>query len=343
MLNVQMPVLSTRNALELCYDLSTAEKSSGMALDVSRITGYQPLAMLMSASSLRRYMTDNGISGSDVTLIYDANDTKNLSYGEHMGFYQSLGIELASKTAPSSTDTCIPIQKISIRELREAYIAQGRYLSTGEIVEREAGKLAKVLSQGNAEFQHILTYLIREMIRNIPEHAGTEDVWVCAQYWWTRGEAEVAILDEGIGVYESLRKNHSHREYVSDEREALRWAIRPGVSEAFAPARGQRDDDVWANSGYGLYMIKRICCALGGRLDFASKGAYLRCYSDGSTQAGHTSLPGTAIGIRLHPSRLKDAKRLIQEIGGDAVCEAKTIKNAFKEASIPSKGLMYEP
>ena len=56
-------------------------------------------------------------------------------------------------------------------------------------------------------------------------------------------------LDEGIGVYESLKQNRIHREYVTNNEEALRWAIKPGISVAFNPARGQRSQDTWANSG----------------------------------------------------------------------------------------------
>lgn len=342
MLNLRVPNLSTKNVLDWCYELSITENASGLLLDVSTVTGYQPLAMLMASSSLRRYMTANFLSGSDIRLLYDQNNTKNLHYGDHMGFFKAFDVELAQKTPATSSSTCIPIRKINLSALRDEYMEQGEFLSDGEIIEKEAAKLAEVLAQGQGEFKKILTYLLREMIRNIPEHAGSEDVWVCGQYWWTRDEAEIAILDEGIGIFESLSRNASHREYVSDEREALRWAIRPGVSESFSPARGQKSKGVWANSGYGLYMIKNICCKLGGRFDIASKGAYLRCYADGRTQAGFTSLPGTAVGIRLHPSRLKNMDALLTEIRISGAEEARTIKNAFKEASIPSKGLMYE-
>lgn len=341
MLNIQVPNLSTRNALDWCYELSTTENTSKLLLDVTNVTGYQPMAMVMATSALRQYMVANSLTGADVTLLYDENNTRNLSYGEHMGFYNAIGVELAQRSPAASTSTCIPLQKISLPALRAKYIAQGKFLYDGDIIELEAAKLADVLAQGQSELKKVLTYLLRETIRNIPEHSGTEDVWICGQYWRSRDEAEVAILDEGIGIFRSLSKNVSHRKYVLDEREALHWAIRPGVSEAFAPARGQRDMDVWANSGYGLYMIKNICCKLGGRFDIASKGAFLRCYANGRTKAGFTCLPGTAVGIRLQPSKLCSVNELLDEIRAAGISEAQTIQNAFKEASIPSKGLMY--
>ena len=45
--------------------------------------------------------------------------------------------------------------------------------------------------------QKLMTYLIREILRNIPEHAESHKAWICGQYW-SDNTAEIAILDEGI-------------------------------------------------------------------------------------------------------------------------------------------------
>ena len=97
-------------------------------------------------------------------------------------------------------------------------------MEQGDLIERKSDELAAVLAQGNRELQKMFRYLIREAIRNVPEHAGTNEVWICGQYWHNRDKAEIAILDEGIGVYESLKQNRIHREYVTNNEEALRWA-----------------------------------------------------------------------------------------------------------------------
>ncbi len=124
----------------------------------------------------------------------------------------------------------------------------------------------------------MLQYLLREAIRNIPEHAETDDVWLCGQYWHNRDLAEIAILDEGIGIFKSISHNQVHRAYISSNEEALRWALKPGVSVAFIPSRGQRDDDPWANSGYGLYMISEICKLTEGWFTLASGDDCIRVY-----------------------------------------------------------------
>ena len=41
------------------------------------------------------------------------------------------------------------------------------------------------------------------------------------QYWPTYELAEIAILDEGIGIYNSLVQNAAHKEYITNNQEAL--------------------------------------------------------------------------------------------------------------------------
>ena len=61
-----------------------------------------------------------------------------------------------------------------------------------------------------------MTYLIREILRNIPEHAEESSAWICGQYWNDQ-TAEIAIVDEGIGIKKSLQRNSIHRAYATDD------------------------------------------------------------------------------------------------------------------------------
>lgn len=62
-----------------------------------------------------------------------------------------------------------------------------------------------------------LTYSVRELMRNVVEHSEAKQFGICAQYWPTKGRVEVAILDRGIGLRESL-KNNPHLD-VTDDKE----------------------------------------------------------------------------------------------------------------------------
>ena len=121
--------------------------------------------------------------------------------------------------------------------------------------------------------------------------------------------------------------------------DALQWAIKPGVSRAFDPAKGQKSRDDWANSGYGLHMISEICRASGGWLTFVSNSNCLRIYSNNIQTVG-TYFHGTALGIRVKTCNISSFNAVIDAARKKGEETAKSIKNSFKTASMPSRGLM---
>lgn len=338
-MKITIPRLSTSNAVSFCKTLQECQQDDIYFFDVSNVNNYEPLPMLLTAAAIRQFCAERELGATDIQLRF--TDNVDYQYACHMGFFQSAGFPHgnAPGEAPGSA-SYIPLTKLNIRDMQREAVASGEWLDRGDLIERKSDELARVLAQHNQELQKLLRYLIREAIRNVPEHAGTNEVWVCGQYWHNRDQAEIAILDEGIGVYESLKKNYVHNAYITSNEEALRWAIKPGVSVAFDPARGQRSDDVWANSGYGLYMISEICKATGGWFTFVSGEDCLRAYPNNTRLYG-AHIKGTALGIRIKPSSVDNFNSLIEttRISGEAT--AKMIKNAFKEASTPSKGLMF--
>lgn len=43
-------------------------------------------------------------------------------------------------------------------------------------------------------------------------------MWICGQYWPSFELAEIAIANEGIGIYKSITQNHAHKEYITDNK-----------------------------------------------------------------------------------------------------------------------------
>lgn len=338
-MKIDIPKLSTSNAVTFCITLQNCEKDDTYFFDVSSVNNYEPLPMLLTAAAIRQFCAGRNLAPWDIQLRYSENSHYN--YACHMGFFQAAGFVQgkAPGEAPGSA-SYIPITKLNIGELHRACFENGEIIDRDDLIERKSFELAEVLAQGNVELKKLLQYLIREAIRNVPEHSGTEDVWICGQYWHHKDLAEIAILDEGMGIFESLKSNRSHNAYITNNEEALRWAIKPGVSVAFDPARGQRRDDVWANSGYGLYMISEICKATNGWFTFVSGEDCMRIYPN-NTAMYPTQLKGTAVGIRIKPSAVVKYQSIIDSARRSGEATAKTIKNAFKEASVPSKGLMF--
>lgn len=339
-MRIVVPNLSTNNALSFSQSLESSDYDDKYIFDVSKISNYEPLPMLLTAATIRHFCIERSLDSQQIQLYY--NDDKNYQYACHMGFFQAAGfVQGKAPGEAAGSTTYIPLTKINITELTRKAFNEGRFMDQGDIIETEAKRLSRVLSQGQPEFQKLLQYLLREAIRNIPEHAETNDVWLCGQYWPNRGEgeAEIAILDEGIGVFTSLTKNQIHRDYISSNEDALRWALKPGVSASFHPAAGQRRKDVWANSGYGLYMISELCKTTNGWFTFVSGDDCLRIYPNISSMC-KAHFRGTALGIRVKPAKILKCQAIINDARTKGEVEARSIRNAFREASIPSKGLL---
>ena len=235
----------------------------------------------------------------------------------------------------------IPITPLVVDELQKAEYEQGNYMVLGDLIEKEAGRLARIVDRGNKELHKLLTFLIREILRNTPEHAKSNTMWVCGQYWPSYELAEIAIIDEGIGIFQSITQNAAHREYITDNATALQWALKAGISKAFRPSAKQKSSDEWANSGFGLYMVSEICKHLNGSFCIISYGNYMLIDNHG-IKTGETSFHGTAIRMRVPSKKISSAQSIISTIASQGEAEAKTIRSAFKTASTPSKGLMAE-
>ena len=331
-----VPEFTINEALTLENDLSRIAPDPDFTFDFSRVGRFDPLPMLMMGAIMRRYRKkypDNQFYAKGIV---------DKTYAGTMGFFQSISPDLHVGKAPGEANGSInylPVTPLSLPTLRKEQISQGRYLEDGDIIEHEAARLATIVDRGDQQLHLLLTYLIREILRNTPEHAETEQIWICGQYWRSNDLAEIAIMDEGIGVFQSITKNRAHREYITDNESALEWAIRAGISQAIAPSAKQKSSNAWANSGFGLYMVSQICKKLNGNFALISYSDFIHLNNHGLSK-GKTSFHGTAIRIRVPSKRVHDAQSIIREINEQGEAEARTIRNAFKVSSRPSKGLM---
>lgn len=77
-----------------------------------------------------------------------------------------------------------------------------------QIIVKRSEKLAKKLTQQeDGNLVEIITYSLREILRNILEHSDSYDLWYCAQYWLLYQKAEIAIL--------VFRKGNKKKHYLA--------------------------------------------------------------------------------------------------------------------------------
>lgn len=333
-----VPDMTLAKTLVFSKDLADITPEDEMVFDFSKMSNFDPLPMLMMGAIMRNYRN----RFPHIPFRINGIDTVGKDYAGNMGFFKYVSTSLGIGKMPGEafgSQNYIPITPIIIDELQRTEYEKGNYLTLGSIIEKEAGRLSRIVDRGNKELHKLLTFLIREILRNIPEHAKTNKMWVCGQYWPSFELAEIAIIDEGIGIFQSITQNTIHKEYIKDNASALQWALKAGISESFMPSMKQKSSDEWANSGFGLYMVNEICKHLNGSFCIISYENYMLIDNHG-IKTGETSFHGTAIRMRVPSKRISSAQSIISQIASQGETEARTIRNAFKYASTPSKGLM---
>jgi hypothetical protein len=333
--------LTSESVLKLSEELYAYVPEDRMNLDFTQIKykHIDPFAMLLAGSIIRRYRERY----SKIPFyLYGHEDN---TYAGTMGFFKYISANINFGKMPGEapgSNNYIPITPVIVDELQTSEKMRGKNLTISEAIEIEAERLSRIIDRGNNKELHLLlTYLIREIIRNTPEHAQCNTVWICGQFWPSLHAAEIAILDEGIGIYKSITQNPTYKKYITDNVTALQWAVKAGISEAFSPSQRPVSDDEWANSGFGLYMVSNICKNLKGNFVLASENNFIKIANEyDEPYTGETLFNGTAIQIRINTEDIKDAQQIISTISKQGQEEAKTMRHAFKKASKPSKGLM---
>jgi hypothetical protein len=70
-------------------------------------------------------------------------------------------------------------------------------------------------------------FLLGEMLDNVKEHSLAENLYLLAQYWPAQNACEICLLDDGQGVYGSLK---AAGRQVRDPHDALQQVLETGLS-----------------------------------------------------------------------------------------------------------------
>jgi hemerythrin superfamily protein len=293
-------------------------------LDFSETGFLGPFHMIFLLHRLRMLITKRPRSRIQISNF------KHLEFAAHMGFFQAFNADFGKKQGQVTGDAnFIPITIVNKRDFMLKYGAREIH----ENIDSESKKLTTVLTRlGSGNTFDLVQYSMREIIRNIFEHSGTEEFFYCAQYWPQKKRVQLCIADEGMGVAESLKEN-SHFQSVSD-RNALQYALLPGISgNARALSETKRQSN-WQNSGYGLYMVSRLCRNSGGFL-IISSNHLVNLRKQQKWDRPVSNFKGTLVKLDLDlidvtsiSNRLKlyaeEGKRLSVNIGGAKIIEAST-------------------
>jgi|GEM_PF-263599 hypothetical protein len=306
-----------------------------IVLDAREILWIEPLASLLLISFLEKRI----LTRPDLIDKLQYYTIKNFnSYAAYIGFYRALSISIGKELGEAlGNSQYIPITKIEISQLKEE--ARHNHTTPTILLEQEAYRLGNILSSkvGQEESGNLIGYSIFEMLRNIIEHSESEYIWFCAQVWPRINDLEVAIVDTGIGIKASIESNKYYHQNLSNV-EAIQFALEPGVSKSYKKRKRNNpflDEDPYANSGFGLYVMHNLCREL-GEFKIVSTGDSLT-YRGATVKLKNCNFDGTAIGMRFRISDLNRIPGLRAEIikTGEELTRSKDY--VIKDASTASK------
>lgn len=295
-----------------CSALQKQRPTEELIFDFTQTKTVEPFGMLVVASEIERCVA------SHPEAKFTCKNYQHMTYAAHMGFFKSFGLDFGRSPGEATGNrNYLPLTYFQSSELQRSAIYAGH--DVGDEVEAHSKRLTQTLvGESDGEMFETLSYSIREIMRNVVEHAAVDQFGVCAQYWPTKGRAEVAIVDRGMGLRESIKAN-PHID-ASTDKQAINYALMPAVSgKAFKGARRLEKRGPWTNSGFGLYMTSRIC-RNGGTFFIASgETGMLLTSGKGSKRYIQTCLNGTAVRLSIRTENLSSLKDSLARYRADGL------------------------
>lgn len=323
--------LDLQGTLNVTALLAGLPEASQYKLDFSGLEFVEPFGMLYFSSELRRFRLAHPNSR------FKAEHYQHLSYAAHMGFFQAFGLNHGKGPGEASGSLqYVPITRLELNDLQQE--ALRKYEDVRETIERVSMKLAGVLVRDDTgPLYDTISYSLREIFRNVLEHSGADSIWYAAQYWPAKGWVELSILDEGVGITETLARN-PHIKITSDF-DAVQLALLPGVSGVAFKGGPKQRKDPWANSGYGLFMSSQLCLRGGTFVIISGDGGLL--IQNHEQLKLDCTLKGTAIRLQFDVPDIQELNCALEGLRQRGAEIAGTLKQvANLSASMSSRMLV---
>lgn len=318
--------LDLTNAVQLARTLYDLPEATLYLPDFTKLAWVEPFAMLILSKAFRDLKARYPNAG----VIARTPDTDPCSYAKWMGFFKEAGLSKDISNAPGS-ETYLPMTFIPVT----AIFAGENDSTTGAI--KTAKKLAvQLIRREEGPLVEAVTYALQELLRNVVEHCESRELGYCAQYW-SRGPkqnmVEIAIMDTGIGLRSSLVRNPHLT--INSDRDAIMYALSPGVSGKFYSGVRREMNNPIQNTGFGLYMIYRLCNE-GGNFFIGSGASGLSRQKEADNIDHDTQFQGTILRLRLNALALQDVNFLFKRF----LLEGEYIAANFGKGVVPSPAAM---
>jgi hypothetical protein len=309
--------LSADAAVTFISHLTQHATDSCIIIDFESIQASEPFGLLLAGAALRAFFNEHACGDIRAFGIHAGNAAhENLA---RIGFFKWIGIPVGNM--PGILDgsaTWLPLSTLTRAQLGRRMIETAK--SLGSVIHSECERLAKLLTHSaQSKVNGPLAYCLREIIRNVFEHAETDRCALCAQRW-PDGTVELAVVDQGRGIRRSLEE----KMHFESEEEALLTALRPGVSSKLS----DDPDNPWGNSGFGLFVLSELGRELGVfRVVSGSAGIRL---AHGRVDSEAAGFRGTAIQLRVRRPKGVNFGDFIDSIiaRGESACKGSSTNRA---------------
>ena len=294
------------------------QQSVPLVFDLSQHNDCNPFNNLLIAQTLKNIK----ISSPDIKRsVIPCKNKATDSYLKHIGFYKFFGVEHGNDLGVAKANkNYVPITPIKFDQFFY------------DSIEKYGEQLAELL-YFDKDLYEFSKFAFVEVIRNIYEHSNSKDAYMSAQTWERFNLTEIAIIDSGCGISNALKRIYKNQ----NESDLLRLSTSPGVS-----ARSNHNfldkDDAWRNSGYGLYILKRLALEYGGSLMVCSNNYCDYYHKNGTISHYQTFYPGTALAIRFKTNQNINFEKTRKRILAEGEKESKNILGAIHSASKSSGG-----
>lgn len=323
---------NANSVFKFCEEVYNCAGANEVLIDFSSMGRIEPFTMVYIAKIIREFNKEN--RDTEVRC----GGFHNKDYAANMAFFRSFGLKHGREpNCVDGNDNFVPFTILRIQTIIDE--ATEEWKIEQDVIEKRAEHLAKILARcESGNLVDALTFSIREVMRNVYEHSASKSIEYCAQYWPTYDKVEIAIADTGIGLRSSL----SHNPYVqvNSHSDAIQQALMPAISSKNYEGAILDTNDPWHNSGFGLYMINRIC-RLGGSFLICSGDHAVKLDETGKEHInlGH-ECKGTIIRMVLNTARLTSLSSMLHQFKLDGYEVAKEIKGVgIYEASAASQML----
>lgn len=272
-------------------------------LDFSKAKRAFPFGILFLGKLLRNFIKMANDEYDDIEFVCRYKDSYDdiESYLQHIGFFRYIGVTLGREPGEAhGSNYYIPIRVFSKKILSSEADKKKKHI--GDVIIDESESIADILDsayehldEDNVEFlKRAIAYSSREIMRNSIEHSQDEEVAIFVQSFPRLKRVDIAIMDNGVGIYSTLAEKYK----LSSGTTAIETALLPGVSRTDTDIK---TNDDWQNSGFGLYIVSELCKELNNsNLYIASSDATYSISKTGIyTKDSQVWAPGTTTLISL--------------------------------------------